>query len=700
MKKSIRVLAILGLMSVAAVGQPAKSYKDLKFPPLRTIPAPKAERFVLANGMTVFLVEDHELPTFGGVAMIRAGNRYVPQDKAGLAGIVGQVMRSGGSTTRKGEQIDELLDRKGATVETGIGLDSGTLSMSSLKEDIDLVLPIAAELLRNPAFPQDKIDLAKTQLRDGISRRNEQSGAILSREFNKLIYGKDSPFTRQAEYATVNAITREDLVNFHKQYFQPENVILGIYGDFNAAEMRAKIEKHFGAWPKGNNPKPPIPTVAAAKPGGLYVINRDDVNQSEIRLGTLGGKLSDKDFASNLVLSSILGGGFSSRLFNRIRTKEGYAYSSYAAWAPSYDRPGTYFAGAGTKSESTAAAIEAIREEITKMSQGEVTDRELQSAKDEILKGQAFDFDSTAKVVNRMVTYEYFGYPQDFLQQTQEAVRRVTKADVAAAAKQYWQADKLTVLVVGKTADFGAPLKGAQPIDITIPQPEAPKVSEATPDSLNKGKALLAKMAQAHGAEKVAGLKSYTLKGTTTMNTPGGPVSLPSETSHRMPSQFAQKLTTPMGEMLMVYDGQKMWMKSPQGVQDAPAAMAADTKEQLFRDTVHLLVAAPTLTAQSLGASKAGDKAAEAVLVTDPQTKFQVTLLLDPQSGMLLGKRYNSKLSGGAETEEIYTDYKDFGGVKLPASTVVMQNGQKRAESKLEAATFGTAVPDSLFVKQ
>lgn len=703
--KSLRLIAALVVACMTAAGQSAvalKSYKDIKYPPLRTMPVPHPQRFELSNGMVVFLLEDHELPSIGAAAMIRAGGRYVPQEKAGLGGITGRVMRSGGTATRKGEEIDRMLDRMGASVETSVGADSASAGMSVLKEDIDKVLPVFADVLRNPAFPQDKIELAKTEVRDAISRRNETSGAIINREFYRLIYGKDSPYARQPEYATVASITRDDLVHFHKQYFQPENVILGVWGDFNAAEMKAKLEKELGSWPKGGNPKPAVPAVAADAKSrtGIWVINKDDVNQSEIRIGALGGKLNDQDYAANLVAAEILGGGFASRLFNRVRTREGLAYSTYAHWAATYDHPGTYWVAAGTKSESTPSAIKAMREEIARLGESEVTDKEMQVAKDSILKGQAFDFDSTQKIVARLVTYEYYGYPQDFLQQTQARIRQVTKADVARVARQYWRPDNLAVVVVGKTSEFGQPLgTDVKTIDITIPQPERPKISQATPQTLDKGKALLLKMTAAHGAAAVADVKDFVVKGSTIMHTPNGAMTLANESSYRMPEQMAQKLNTPMGEMLMVYDGQKMWMKTPQGVQDAPAQAVADARDTVFRETIHLLANAPKLSAQYVGPTKAGDKAAEEILVTD-ETKRQVRLLIDPQSGILLGKRYAGRMAAGAgDLEEIYTDYKEFNGVKLPVATVVTQNGAKRAEAKIEEVKFNAGVPGSLFTK-
>src|SRR5579883_563094 len=293
------VLSLALATGAFAAPPPAASYKDLKYPPLHEVQVPKPVRYELPNGMIVYLLEDHELPTVTMSARIRTGSRFEPKNKAGLAEITGSVMRTGGTTSRSGDELDKELDRIGASVETGISRSTGSAVASVLNKDADLALTILADLLQHPAFPQDKIDLAKDDLRDSISRRNDDAGSIGQREFSRIIYGKDSPYTTIPEYSTVESITREDLVAFHHQFFQPENVLLGVWGDFKADEMKAKIEKAFGSWPRGGKPRPVIPKVERGPlNGGVYFVNKEDVNQSNVFLGKLGGRLDDPDYAA------------------------------------------------------------------------------------------------------------------------------------------------------------------------------------------------------------------------------------------------------------------------------------------------------------------------------------------------------------------------------------------------------------------
>ena len=276
----LTTLSLLGLLLLLAAGPAAaqKNYKELAYPPLHDIHLPKVERAELPNGLVVYLVEDHTLPKVEGYALIKTGDRFEPADKVGLASLLGQAMRTGGTTTRSGEEIDRLLENTGASVETAIGTESATASLFALKEDLPLVVEILADLLQNPALPQDKIDLALVQERSAIARRNDNVIAVASREFSKLLYGPDSPYARSPEYETLQSISRDDLVAFHRRYFHPNQTILGLWGDFDPVAAKALVERAFGAWPRQEVTPPPLPAVSAAATGSVNFIQKDDVN--------------------------------------------------------------------------------------------------------------------------------------------------------------------------------------------------------------------------------------------------------------------------------------------------------------------------------------------------------------------------------------------------------------------------------------
>jgi zinc protease len=463
----------LGLLLSGCTGQQA-GYKSLKYPKLRDIEVPEVEQVTLDNGMRLFLLEDHELPLINMSVMIRTGSVYELAEKIGLADITGEVMRTGGTATKTGDQIDEELESIAASVETGIGLNTGSASMSVLKQDLDKGLSILADVLMNPAFRQDKIELAKMQHRSMISRRNDNVGQIAGREYGKLIYGPASVYARQEEYATIDNISRDDLVAFHKKYYGPNNAMLAVWGDFDTKQMIEKIEKAFEGWQKVDLDLPGTPQVRYEFRKTVNLIRKDDVNQSNVYMGHIGGLRSDPDYFALIVMNRILGGGFTGRLFKNVRSREGLAYSVFGAYSANFEYPGEFYVGCQTKSESTVHAIRAMIREVEKMQESEVTDEELALAKDSFLNAFVFHFDTKGEIVNRLMTYEYFGYPADFLLKTKANVEKVTKADVLRVAQKHLQPDKLQILAVGRPDDFDEPLSVLGPvneIDITIPPP-------------------------------------------------------------------------------------------------------------------------------------------------------------------------------------------------------------------------------------
>jgi len=482
--RAIICLAILLPFLASSCSQKyAVDYKQLKYPTLGQIEIPQVRRVTLANGMQVFLLEDHELPLVSLSAMVRTGSVYEPADKIGLAAITGAVMRTGGTTSKTGDQIDEQLEQIAASVETGIGPNVGGASMSVLKEDVDTGLSILADVLMNPAFREDKIELAKIAHRSSIARRNDFPFSIAFREYTKLIYGPESVYARHTEYATIDNITRDDLVAFHKKFFHPNNTTLAVWGDFDAEQMTKKIEEAFKAWDKADA-KPAVPSAAlrAGVPQVRYefrptvnVIQKEEMNQSCICLGHIGGMMNDPDYFALVVMNEILGGSFTSRLFKNVRSRMGLAYAVFGVYSADYDHPGVFYVGCQTKSKSTAQAIRAMSEEVKKITEAEVTDEELALAKESYLNSFVFNFDSRAEIVRRLMIYHYFGYPEDFLQKTKDNVEKVTKADVLRVARKHLQPDKMQILAVGRPQDFDEPLSvfgQVREIDITIPQPQ------------------------------------------------------------------------------------------------------------------------------------------------------------------------------------------------------------------------------------
>ena len=451
----------------------AAEWKDIKIPPLPAFHPPQPKRIVLPNGMVVFLQEDHELPLVDGIARIRGGGRSVPANKTGLMDIYGEVWRTGGTKSQTGDQFDDFLEQRAAHVETGGGIDSTTISWSCLKGDLDDVFKAFLDLLQNPEFRDDKIEIAKKGMYDSISRRNDQPDAIAGREAAKLAYGPNNPYARVPEYATVAAIKRQDLVDWHHNYVHPNNIILGVVGDFDSAAMEARLRQVFGSWAKGPAAKDPEINFTPAKPGN-YLVEKTDVNQSNIYMVGLGTTRKNPDYFAISVFNEAFGGGFSSRLFSDIRSTKGLAYSVGGGIGTGWDRPGMLRLVMSTKSETTVESIKALEEEIVDLNKKPITEEEIKRAKDAILNSFIFRFDSPEKVLQEKMAYEFYGYPLDFLERYQVEIQKVNKEDVARVATKYLHREQMPVLVVGNSNEFDKPLSTLGPvtkIDITIPPP-------------------------------------------------------------------------------------------------------------------------------------------------------------------------------------------------------------------------------------
>ena len=461
--------------------------------PWEQIPVPKLpefhpqepKRIELPNGMVIFLQEDHELPTIDGIARIRGGARSVPAEKTGLVDLYGEVWRTGGTKTQTGDQLDDYLEVRAAKVETSGGGDSTTIAWSCLKPDFDDVFKVFLDLLQHPEFRDEKLDLAQKEAFDAISRRNDDIDGIAGREAAKLGYGAHSPYARTEEYATIAAVNRQDLLNWYQATVHPNNIIFGVVGDFDSAAMEAKLRAAFGGWAKGPAWKKQDFPIEPAKPG-YYLVQKTDVNQSAIRMVALGITRDNPDYFAVEVFNQAFGGGFSSRLFMDLRTAKGLAYSVGGGVGATFDHPGLLRLAMGTKSQSTAEAIEGLFQEVDALATKPISEDEIKRAKDAILNSFVFNFDSPDKVLRERMAYEFYKYPPDFLERYRAGIEKVQPADVARVAAKYLHKDKLAVLVVGNSADFDKPLSSmgtVTPVDITIPpppreQPEQPKTTK------------------------------------------------------------------------------------------------------------------------------------------------------------------------------------------------------------------------------
>ncbi len=702
---------LLGLSAVPSLAQakPAPLGKQvvdhLKYPKLNPIQMPTVTRETLPNGVKLILIEDHEFPVVSLRALVRGGKLAQPQDKPALAPLFGEVQRTGGVKSMSGDEMDAFLEKIGASIETNVRDDYGTVTAKTLSEQLDKVLPLFAEELESPAFAQEKLDLAKTHLNSEISRRNDQVMGIARREFLKLVYGPKSPYARQIEYDDVANVTREDLLNYQKLVYRPDCTIIAVWGDFKTAGMKERLAIALGGW-EANGPAPvyKTPALPAPTPSVNYA-EKKDVEQTTVLMGHLGLRLDDPDYPAVDMLSEILGGGMASRMFMNIRTLKGLAYGAGGFMVPAYDHAGAFYFYTATKPSTTAEAMEAMLEEIKKIREAPVSDEELTRAKEGYLNTYAFEFDSTEKIATRLATYELYGYPADFNVKLRDAIEKVTKEDVLRVAKKDLHPELLTILAIGNQAQFDEPLSTfgkVSDVDLTIPEPKPKEViPAATPESLKAGTALLAGAAKAMGDKALAGLKDLTLEGVSTIVTPMGEMELKGEGVFALPDRLHNKVQTPMGAMITVLDRDKGFMVMGPRVKDLPPSAVSEMAGELYTEAGCALLLQRTfqgkLEGQLIGKAQFEGQEADDVLVKIGDAALRIYIGKD---GRVAGVRKHAMTQQGpAEVIQVFSDYRPVSGLSLPFTTVEKVNGEVKATNKYSAIKANAGFSEELFKK-
>jgi predicted Zn-dependent peptidase len=318
------------------------TFQALNFKP----PKPASYRKTLSNGLVVYIAEDHDIPWFSASLQLRTGPFLEPKDKLGVDRFTRSVIRTGGTTSLTGEQINERMDFLAGSVTA--------TSLSVHTRNLDEGLKIWMDLLNNPAFPEDKLRRERDMELPSIRNRNKAVSTVTSRAYSRLIYGEESPIAAEMTETGVNSITRDDLIGWHRKYFGASNAILVVTGDFQTAEMMQKLEATFGKWRTAEKAVPPIPKVQQAAKAGVYMVQPEVIpNQGVIQIGHLGIMQDDPDYPAVDLMNYILGGGsFSSRITKVVRTDNGLAYSARSSYPGGLQYPGTFMAFSQTKNST------------------------------------------------------------------------------------------------------------------------------------------------------------------------------------------------------------------------------------------------------------------------------------------------------------------------------------------------------------
>ena len=425
--------------------------RDIVYQPLEYTPPKAADhRRVLAGGVEAFFVEDHDLPLVHVSAYIRMGAYLDPAGKEGLAAAVGSQLRLGGTTGRRAEEFDEEADFLAADLASSVGSTAGRASVNFMAKDTDRALALFFDMLRRPAFQQDRLDLYKGQQLQAMERRNDQTGEIEGREWNRLLFGESHFSNRYGTRASISSLTREDLADFHRRYVHPGNLVLAVSGDFRTAEMKGALERAMAGWENTGVLAPPVPAPDADLSPGIYMVDKPDVNQARVSLGHRGIRRGDPDEIVVDVMNDILGGsGFTSRIMSRVRTEEGLAYDTGSRYSAGIYYPGEFRAWFQTRNASAARAARIVIEEIERMRRTKVEPEELETVKNQAVEIFPRVFATARATAETFAADAYTGRDPLFWDTYRDRVRAVTVDDVHRAAGTHLHPERLVILAVG-----------------------------------------------------------------------------------------------------------------------------------------------------------------------------------------------------------------------------------------------------------
>jgi len=422
-------------------------FKELKYQP----PEPDEYRHKLKCGATAYVAENPEVPTFELRVLVRAGSMYEPAEKAGLADMSGYLMRNGGVQGMTAKELDERLALLAGEISIYIGGSQGIASLFCLSKDIDEGLELFKKVLRTPVFDQEVLERYRTDVLSELEQRNASTSDIESREWQFLLYNDHLctiPFRRTKQ--SVNSITRDEMIAFHQKYFFPKNFIFALSGDFKTSEILAKLNNMLEGWPDQELNLPKIPDQIPDPKPGIYMIKKEDVNQSRIRVGHIGVKRDIPDQYALMLMNDILGGGgFTSRIVRRVRSDEGLAYNTGSEFDRPVLYPGTFRAWFQTKHANAAFGTRLILDEVKRIRTEKCKAEIVDNSKASFISNLVNPFSSKNNMVNTFANDEYTDLPDDYWQNYTKNMKAVTPDDVLAAAKKYLHPDKLVFLVVG-----------------------------------------------------------------------------------------------------------------------------------------------------------------------------------------------------------------------------------------------------------
>jgi zinc protease len=697
----------MGLLVLAALGAALAP-----LPAAAAAALPKAIERQLKNQMKILVVEDHRLPLVHFRFVARSGAASEAADKAGTANLMVQTLRQGaGSLDAKA--ISERLDGLGAEWGATATRDYCAITTQVLSQDWLTGLDLLSGIVQDPTFPPAEIERQRQQVLGTIRQSRDQNSTVASEHVAALVYG-EHPYARPilGDEGSVTAITREDLVKFHQEYFRPNQCVLVVVGDVKLDDVVVAVESEFAAMAPGNTTKRESPALPSPEGNRVRLLDKPGVTQAELRVGFPGVDRRSPDFYSIQVMNYILGGGgFSSRLVENARAKGGLTYSASTSFDFGYET-GAFYASTFTKNASVGQLLDLVLATIGDFRTTGPTAKEVEDARRFLVGALPFAVQTAEGQAAQWAAVDLYGLGADYFERYGERLAAVTPAAAKAAAEKYLRTDRLSIVAVGTADSVKAQLEKFGPIEVldyrsptgaipvSKPAETVPAVVLA-PEAVTKAEAVLARALKAHGGTaRLKGIKDVTSRSTVTLTTPNGTVDGEMNVVIRPPDRTRIEMSMLGQGGIQVLDGEKGWSSSGGQVQDLGGEQLQAMRTGLRTQVLPFLARLAAGGAQVgwVAEEKVGAETVDVLQVVDGD--MQTRASFGRASGLLLRlEQEESSMFGGGKVPmaRLYTDYRLVDGIQVPFRTERTAHGERLIEDKVSTLAINRGVSDSSF---
>jgi zinc protease len=704
----------LVVLSLVTVWAQQSNVEPIQLPPIKTV--------TLENGLKVIVIEQPSLPIVQFSLRVRAGAIHEPTDRTGLATFTAMMLRQG-TTNRTADQISEAIDFVGGSLGASADVERTDVTARVLKKDFQVGLDLLADIVQNPNFPEKEMGIVRNQLLASVRGMRDDPSELASAHLDFALFGTIHPLGRSMSEQSVNAITRDDLVTFHGIYYRPNNAVLAVAGDVKADEVIAAVKKAFGSWQKGDIPPAPLPEPVKLQGYKVRFVHKPGQTQTHIEIGHFGLAVTDPDYIPTVLANYVLGGGaFSSRLLQIIRSKAGKTYSIFS-YFPSYSFPGYFRISTFTRNDQAFETLQLVLDEFKKFKENGITQEELQAAQDNIAGSYILRLETLSGLTTTILNNDFYGFSMDRSRNWRKLVRSVTLEQANKAIKDRFDPENLAIVLLsdvkileGRTELLpGLPIESVGVVDWLEPvtarakpyaeflaalaAPKGPTQLEWKAQITSEAKALLERAFAAQGGfERVAQIRDIYSKARGSVFRGGREVQREEETWIKLPNKVKATLKSPGLDVVLVYDGNRVWAQIGGQVRDMTAQLLASIRDSIELDTLLFLwnIAREGYKFEVIRKDHAEGREVQILRMTNEQGK-SADFYIDIERAVPL--KVITLDEEGKQAEKLLGDYRQVEGFWIPFLQKTLVD--KELVSSLEIIEFkiNTGVGDEQFEK-